>query len=223
MHHAIGVHPTEAAHPFLNFLDFEFDNNKNDVQVEDIPSVKGRKFDRKKWVIDHDPQVCLDEYFSNIEDIIQDCKNLEHDDVDDKPVPKKDAKKYKDPDQLLAIGCCGLDYSPATLANVDKRTQKEVFEKHFNLSITYQLPMYITSTNANQDVLKILEKNQKSFWGGVITNFQGTEEEMFKFMKLGCLIGISGDSLRSRENCLVLKKVPHDMFLLQTNSPYSMI
>lgn len=50
-------------------------------------------------------------------------------------------------DSLMALGECGLDYSPRFVKNgeVDKSSQREVLKKHVELSLRFDLPLFVTT------------------------------------------------------------------------------
>ena len=75
--------------------------------------------------------------------------------------------------------------------------------------------------NAAADLTEILERNKdKVKAGGVVHSFDGTSEEAEKLMSLGYYIGLNGCSLRKEENLAVVKKLPIDRILIETDAPW---
>ena len=141
----------------------------------------------------------LEEYFASIEKIIQ------------------AATKGK----LVAVGECGLDYDRFTYA--DKESQLKAFPPHFDLAKKYGLPMYLHERSTNGDFCKIVKENRGKFSTGVVHSFTGTVELMKELISLDLYIGINGCSLKTKENLEMVKEVPLDRLLLETDSPYCTI
>lgn len=58
---------------------------------------------------------------------------------------------------------------------------------------------------------------------GVVHSFDGTTDEAEILIKMGFYIGINGVSMRSKESIEVLKRIPLNRILLETDSPYCLI
>lgn len=61
------------------------------------------------------------------------------------------------------------------------------------LGPTLNLPLFLHCRGAGADLVEILSQNRTCFpKGGVVHSFDGSLEEMKKFLELGLCIGING-------------------------------
>ncbi len=128
-------------------------------------------------------------------------------------------RKYASHDKVVAIGETGLDYhyQPETAA-----LQKERFEQHVDLAVELNKPLIIHTRNARADTLDILRNGGADKCGGVIHCF--TEDLAFAeaALDLGFYISISGivTFRQATELKEVVKTLPLDKLLIETDSPY---
>ncbi|MCL9783590.1 YchF/TatD family DNA exonuclease [Vibrio sp. S4M6] len=121
--------------------------------------------------------------------------------------------------KVVAIGETGLDYhyQPETAD-----LQKLRFEQHTKLAVELNKPLIIHTRNAREDTLEILKTHQADRCGGVIHCF--TEDLPFAqaAMALGFYISISGivTFRQATELKEVVKALPLDRLLIETDSPY---
>jgi TatD DNase family protein len=120
--------------------------------------------------------------------------------------------------KYVAIGECGLDYDRFEYA--DKETQLKVFPRHFELTEQFGLPMYLHSRSTGGDFTRIIKENRHRFPSGVVHSFTGTAEEAKDFVDLDLYIGLNGCSLKTEENLEVVKTIPMDRIMLETDCPY---
>lgn len=124
--------------------------------------------------------------------------------------------KYKS--KCIAVGECGLDYDRFHYSV--KEDQMKHFPIHFDIAKETQLPMYLHTRSTGGEFAKIVKENRHKFSGGVVHSFTDNLEELYSCLDLGLYIGVNGCSLKTKENLEVLKKIPLDRIMLETDSPY---
>ncbi len=128
-------------------------------------------------------------------------------------------KQYAQDPRVVAIGETGLDYhyQPETA-----ELQKERFKQQVEVAVELNKPLIIHTRNAREDTLQILREGGAEQCGGVIHCF--TEDLGFaeQAMKLGFYISISGivTFKQATELKEVVKALPLDRLLIETDSPY---
>lgn len=122
--------------------------------------------------------------------------------------------------RYCAIGEIGIDlYWDKTYLE----EQKEVFEKQLEWSIDMQLPVSIHTRNAFEYVFESIHKVGVEKLCGVFHCFTGGEAELKEIKKMPKFkIGINGVLTFKNSDLpeILLKYVPLDMILLETDAPY---
>ncbi|CCN48279.1 putative Deoxyribonuclease, TatD Mg-dependent [Vibrio nigripulchritudo MADA3029] len=127
--------------------------------------------------------------------------------------------EYAKHPRVVAVGETGLDYhyKPET-----KALQIERFEQQVELAVEINKPLIIHTREAREDTLSILRNGQAQKCGGVIHCF--TEDLPFAeaAMELGFYISVSGivTFRAATELKEVVKALPMDRLLIETDSPY---
>lgn len=134
-------------------------------------------------------------YFRNLEEMIEKCG-----------------------DKCVMIGECGLDYD--RLMCSEKDVQLKYFPMHFDLAEKYNKPLYLHDRNSGGDFLRLMKENRHRFSTGIVHTFTGTETELKQYLALDLFIGVSGCSLKKKSNLEVVKQIPLDRIMLETDCPY---
>ena len=118
--------------------------------------------------------------------------------------------------KIVAIGEIGLDYY-WTKDNKDK--QIYFFEKQLSLAEKYNLPVIVHARESIQDTFDILKKYKVK---GTMHCYSGSLEMAKEFIKLGFKIGIDGPITykNNKKGVEVVKELPIESILLETDSPY---
>ena len=118
--------------------------------------------------------------------------------------------------KISAIGEIGLDYY-WTEDNKDK--QIYFFEKQLELAEKYDLPVIVHARESVQDVYDILKKHKVK---GTMHCYSGSLEMAKEFVKIGFYIGIDGPITfkNNKKGIEVVKEIPIERLLLETDSPY---
>ncbi|KAI1328095.1 hypothetical protein F5Y16DRAFT_398742 [Xylariaceae sp. FL0255] len=126
---------------------------------------------------------------------------------------------------LIAFGEFGLDYD--RLHYCSRKIQLHSFSAQLDLvlSLSPQPPLFLHSRAAHADFVGLLKekfgpKLEKLERGAVVHSFTGSEEEMRELAELGLYIGTNGCSFKTEENCAVVRTIPLDRLMLETDGPW---
>ena len=118
--------------------------------------------------------------------------------------------------KIVGIGEIGLDYH---YTKDNKEKQKEVFINQLNLAKKYNKPVVVHSRDAIADTYEILKKYKELKKD--IHCFSGSLEMAKEFIKINCRLGIGGVlTFKNSKLSEVIKQLPIDSFLLETDSPF---
>lgn len=122
-------------------------------------------------------------------------------------------------DKILAIGETGLDFSCCKDEDT-KALQKKWFHRFIELAIHRGMPMVIHCRDAYPDLIRILSRYHFPWKPGIIHCFSGTLEEAEKLIDLGFYLGIGGKFMREKSLEAVIKEIPLESIVLETDAPY---
>lgn len=119
--------------------------------------------------------------------------------------------------KIVGIGEIGLDYYHN---NENKLKQKELFMKQIDIATNNNKAIVIHSREAIQDTVDILK--EKNITNAVMHCYSGSVETAKELVKQGIRLGIGGvvtfkNGTRLKE---VVKTIPLEYLLLETDSPY---
>jgi len=122
--------------------------------------------------------------------------------------------------EVVAVGECGLDYfrdfSP-------RAAQRAAFHRQLELAVRLRKPVFLHQRDAHADFLAILREHRKNLSAGVAHCFTGSGAELAAYLELGLAIGITGwicDERRGAHLLPLLREIPADRLLLETDGPY---
>ena len=80
--------------------------------------------------------------------------------------------------------------------------------------------MYLHSRATGDEFNNIVKANRHRFPTGVVHSFTGTLEEMQAILDMDLYIGINGCSMKTEENIEVVKAIPVERMMVETDCPY---
>jgi TatD DNase family protein len=138
-------------------------------------------------------------------------------------VEKFDPEKYRElakSKKVVAIGETGLDYYHG---DENKKEQIKTFQEEIKLAIDLDLPVMVHCRNAYKDVLEVLMEEKKKYGEklrGVIHSYLGRLSYAEEFNKMGFLIAFNGIITYARDYDKVIKGIPLENILTETDCPW---
>jgi TatD DNase family protein len=80
--------------------------------------------------------------------------------------------------------------------------------------------MYLHSRNTQGDFVAAVTAHRASFSGGLVHSFTGDLTELQQLLALDLYIGVNGCSLKTPENLEMVRAIPLDRIMLETDCPY---
>tara|TARA_R110000751_G_scaffold91266_3_gene179048 strand:- start:255488 stop:256252 length:765 start_codon:yes stop_codon:yes gene_type:complete len=141
------------------------------------------------------------------------------------PLHQEDACSYNellqmaDSDDVVAIGETGLDYFYSAET---KAVQLTSFVEHIKVANKLNKPLIIHTRDAREDTINLLKEHKAPSTKGVLHCFTESWEMAQAAIELGMYISISGivTFKTATELQEVVKKVPLDKLLIETDSPW---
>lgn len=132
-------------------------------------------------------------------------------------------------DKVVAVGEIGLDYY-RTEKPEDQRRQKDRFIRQLELAKKVGKPLILHCRDSKAgssgrvypemfDILNAKRSTLKAF-PGVVHSYTGSLEEAKKFLDLGLYLGFNGIITFARQYDEIVRYVPLDRILLETDAPY---
>ncbi|KAI9054073.1 hypothetical protein LZ554_001244 [Drepanopeziza brunnea f. sp. 'monogermtubi'] len=128
-----------------------------------------------------------------------------------------DQGKYEH--RVVAFGEIGLDYDRLELC--PKHIQCLAFNNQLKIAVKLQLPLFLHCRAAHENFLECLSIYSRRLpKRGVVHSFTGTLEEMQELVAQGWHIGVNGCSMKTEENCAVVKAIPLERLHIETDGPW---
>lgn len=137
------------------------------------------------------------------------------------------------PQKIIALGECGLDHH-WNINNPDKRNEndfspellhgeKELFEMQLDYAKKNNLPVIIHSRDAFLETFESIKNVGHN--KGIIHCYSYGQKEAEQFLSLGYFISFSGSVTYTKKSKMpemenLIKSIPNDFLLLETDSPY---
>lgn len=179
-----------------------------------LPNINGRSVEQMLRVCEQYPDFCHPMIGLHPTDVGDDyqsellyMKRLLDDDV-------KNGNK-----QFIAVGEIGVDlyWDNSTL-----KSQIDAFATQIEWGIEYNLPLSIHSRSAFDELCSVMDRYKDASIRGVFHCFSGNAEQAAKLLEYpGFMLGVGGTvTYKKSELPEVLKTVPVDRILLETDAPY---
>ncbi|MFF2158912.1 TatD family hydrolase [Paenibacillus chitinolyticus] len=122
-------------------------------------------------------------------------------------------------EKVVAIGEIGLDYHWDTSP---KDVQARVFREQIRLARKVGLPIVIHNREAHQDIVNILKEEKAAEVGGIMHCYSGSWETAKQCLDMNFHISFGGPITfkNAKQPKEVLKQVPLDRLLIETDAPY---
>ena len=127
-------------------------------------------------------------------------------------------KSHLDKGKYVAIGEIGIDlyWDKGTLD-----IQKKAFRQQLKWAKEYDLPVAIHIRNSFDTIFEVLKEVNDQNLRGVFHCFTGSKEQGQKAIEMGFMLGIGGVvTFKNSGLDKVLKELPLEKLLLETDSPY---
>ncbi|MBT1446425.1 TatD family hydrolase [Shewanella sp. JM162201] len=121
---------------------------------------------------------------------------------------------------VVAVGECGLDYNRDFSP---RPQQREAFAAQLSLAVKLGKPVLMHERDAHDDFIAIVREHRAELKGALLHCFTGSRAQMETCIELGLHLGITGwvcDERRGQELAELVKHIPADRLLIETDSPY---
>ena len=170
---------------------------------------------------------CIDETYKALE-IIDKYPSIFYTTVGFHPHNAKDfkesniyiIKKLLENKHVVAIGECGLDFYREYST---KREQVNCFEHHLSIASETKKPLFLHERDAFNDFYDMLKNHCDNLQNFVVHCFTGNKSNLIKYLDLGAYIGLTGwltDTNRGSHLKDIIKFIPHDRIMIETDAPY---
>jgi len=122
--------------------------------------------------------------------------------------------------RVVALGECGLDFNRNYSPHPD---QEKWFVAQLELACELGKPLFLHSRDAHPRVAEILRAHRERLPRAVAHCFTGEAEELRAYLELDLYVGITGwicDERRGRHLLELVREIPRERLLLETDSPY---
>jgi TatD DNase family protein len=151
---------------------------------------------------------------------------LAQDHPDGAPIAELEALARQD--RVVAIGEIGLDHVDNSFLNLSyadpelQRLQEVVFRQQLQLARRLGLPVILHSRGAHAVVTRILAEERMQEVGGCVQLFEGTPEDVRRYVDLGFTFSVGSSVTYPDETGWheTVRAVPASALLLESDAPY---
>ena len=121
---------------------------------------------------------------------------------------------------VRAIGETGLDFNRDFSP---RDAQVNVFRQQLEMAIKKNKPVFAHQRDAHDVFIEILREYRNDLENIVIHCFTDSKAALFDYLELDCHIGVTGwicDERRGTELAQLVKYIPHDRLMAETDAPY---
>lgn len=140
-------------------------------------------------------------------------------DIEDEVFDAHRLRHWAKDEKVIALGEMGLDYY---YSENNKAEQQRIFAEQIEIANEVNKPIIVHTRHAREDTLGILKEANAENCGGIIHCFTENWDMAKAVLDLGFYISISGIiTFKNAEELRdVVRKVPVDRLLVETDSPY---
>ena len=149
----------------------------------------------------------------------------------DEPFPleeqlaKLEELPQKNSEEIVAIGECGLDYSPAPPGEADRSREEQhlILNHQLELALKYDLPLLLHSRKVGDELIAIVRDHpQAAKLRGVFHCYSGGKKRIAKILDLPgeWYFGVDGNITYDEGVQIVTQLIPRDRLLLETDAPF---
>lgn len=124
--------------------------------------------------------------------------------------------------EVVALGEMGLDF----FRDISPRpVQERAFERQLETAAEADMPVFLHQRDAHDRFLPILRNYRDALPAAVAHCFTADRKALYAYLDLGCHIGITGwicDERRGRHLLELVRDIPADRLMLETDAPYLM-
>lgn len=122
---------------------------------------------------------------------------------------------------VVAIGECGLDFSPAPPGEKDRSKKEQVFlfQKQIEIAKKNKLALIVHTRESFSETIEVL-KSSENLPRGIIHCYSGGKKGIGQVMKLGYFFGLDGNLTYDSGLQSVALQIPLDKIFLETDSPF---
>jgi len=122
--------------------------------------------------------------------------------------------------RVVAWGETGLDFNRM---HAPRKDQERGFIRQLEMADTLDLPLIFHERDSNGRLLEIIDITPAGNRRAVVHCFSGSPAELDRYLEMGFYIGITGIvTMKKRGRALrrMLKNIPNDRLLVETDAPY---